>query len=59
MVLAGEFFRPQQFLYFFPLPHEQGSLRPTFFAAVIGLGGFSSRVRSSIFSGLSCTNSIL
>src|SRR6266568_7589634 len=22
--------RPQQFLYFFPLPHGQGSLRPTF-----------------------------
>ena len=23
-------FLPQQFLYFFPLPHGQGSLRPTF-----------------------------
>lgn len=22
-------FRPQHFLYFFPLPHGQGSLRPT------------------------------
>jgi len=23
------FFKPQQFLYFFPLPQGQGSLRPT------------------------------
>jgi hypothetical protein len=46
----------QQFLYFFPLPHGQGSLRPTFFSTILGLGGFSNRVKSEIssdFLGLS------
>ena len=50
---------PQQFLYFFPLPQGQGALRPTFIAATFGVGGFSNRVRSAIFSGLSGSISIL
>src|SRR6202043_1485594 len=35
---------PQQFLYFFPLPHGQGSLRPTFGASlrVVGITSSSS-----------------
>ena len=49
----------QQFLYFFPLPHGQGSLRPTFFSTILCLGGFSNRVKSVISSGLSGSNSIL
>src|SRR5437870_1435393 len=53
------FYLPQQFLYFFPLPHGQGSLRPTFFSAIFGLSGFNKRVKSAISSGLSGSNSIL
>src|SRR4030095_4413008 len=49
----------QQFLYFFPLPHGHGSLRPTFFSTILGLGGFSNRVKSEISSDLSGSNSIL
>ena len=49
----------QQFLYFFPLPHGHGSLRPTFLSTILGLGGFSNRVKSKIFSDLSGSNSIL
>jgi hypothetical protein len=49
----------QQFLYFFPLPHRHGSLRPTFFSIILCLGGFSNRVKSVISSGLSGSNVIL
>ena len=33
VLLSGDFYasRPQQFLYFLPLPQGQGSLRPIFF----------------------------
>jgi hypothetical protein len=51
-------YRPQQFLDFFPLPHGQGSLRPTFFPAIVGFGGFSNRIRSLTSSGLSGSNPI-
>lgn len=50
--------RPQQFLDFFPLPHGQGSLRPTFFAAIVGFGGFNNRIRSLTSSGLLGSNPI-
>jgi hypothetical protein len=30
---------PQHFLYFLPLPHGQGSLRPTFGSRMSGLAG--------------------
>src|SRR5215813_11934543 len=49
----------QQFLYFFPLPHGHGSLRPTFFSTILGLGRFSNSVKSEISSGLSGSSSIL
>ena len=49
----------QQFLNFLPLPHGHGSLRPTFFSTILGLGGFSNRVKSAISSGLSGSNVIL
>ena len=43
----------QHFLNFLPLPHGQGSFRPTFGPACFGLGGLRSRVTSEISSGLS------
>jgi hypothetical protein len=49
---------PQQFLDFLPLPHGQGSLRPTFFSAIIGFSGFNNRFRSLTSSGFSGSNSI-
>lgn|SRR5687767_6108699 len=56
---ARRVYWPQQFLYFFPLPHGHGSLRPTFFSAIAGLRGFNSLVKSAISSGLSGSKSIL
>jgi hypothetical protein len=50
---------PQHFLYFLPLPHGQGSLRPTFFSATCGVGQFNSVSKSVMSSGLSGANSIL
>jgi hypothetical protein len=35
---------PQHFLYFFPLPHGQGSLRPIFGSRMSGLAGTYSAV---------------
>ena len=49
----------QQFLCFLPLPHGHGSLRPTFFSTILGLGRFSNSVKSEISSGLSGSSSIL
>jgi hypothetical protein len=46
----------QQFLNFFPLPHWQGWLRPTFFSALIGFMGFNNRFRSLTSSGFSGSN---
>jgi len=43
----------QQFLDFLPLPHRQGSLRPTFVATTIGFCGCSKRSKSPTSSGLS------
>jgi len=37
LVRANYATRPQQFLYFLPLPHGQGSLRPILFA-IMGRG---------------------
>ena len=48
----------QQFLNFFPLPHWQGSLRPTFFSAIVGFSGFNKRFRSLTSSGFSGSNAI-
>ena len=48
----------QHFLYFLPLPHGQGSLRPGFFSAIFVLGEFNNSSRSLISSGLSGANSI-
>jgi hypothetical protein len=48
----------QQFLNFFPLPHGQGSLRLTFFSAIVGFGGFNNRSRSLTSSGFSGSNPI-
>src|SRR3989337_495464 len=50
---------PQQILYFLPLPHEQGSLRPSFFSTLFGFGGFNRRSRAVISSGLSGSSAIL
>ena len=50
---------PQHFLYFRPLPHGQGSFRPTFFAATIVFGGFNKISRSLISSGSSGSNPIV
>jgi hypothetical protein len=50
---------PQHFLYFFPLPHGQGALRPTFFSTSCGFGQFSKISKSAISSGLCGSNSIL
>ena len=41
-----------------PLPHGQGSLRPTFFPAMVGFGGFNNRFGSLTSSGLSGSNPI-
>ena len=38
---------PQQFLNFFPLPHGQGSFRPTF-SVITGAAGFGSEIYSNI-----------
>ena len=46
------FYLPQHFLYFFPLPQGQGSLRPICIAK-FGDGGFNRRSISEISSGLS------
>jgi hypothetical protein len=46
-------FLKQHCLYFKPLLHGQGSLRPTFVWTVIGAWGFRSRSTSEISSGLS------
>ncbi len=53
------FYLPQHFLYFFPLPHGQGSLRPTFFSAIFGFAGFNNLSKSVISSGLSGSNPIV
>ena len=37
---SGNWPAPQHFLYFLPLPQGQGSLRPTFWAAVLRTGCF-------------------
>ena len=50
---------PQHFLYFFPLPHGQGSLRPTFFSAIFVFSGFNNISKFVISSGLSGSNSIV
>jgi hypothetical protein len=50
---------PQHFLYFLPLPHMQGSFRPTFFAATIVFGGFNKISKSLISSGSSGSNPIV
>ncbi|SJM94344.1 hypothetical protein CRENPOLYSF1_530031 [Crenothrix polyspora] len=42
----------QHFLYFFPLPQGQASLR-LIFAEIAGLGGFKAFSKSEISSGLS------
>jgi len=44
---------PQHFLYFFPLPHGQDSLRPTCLSAIFVFSGFNNISRSFISSGLS------
>ncbi len=49
----GDAATSQHFLNFLPLPHGQGSLRPTFVAATTGAGGWSARSRSERSSGLS------
>src|SRR5699024_8997612 len=48
-------FRPQQFLYFLPLPQGQGSLRPTFWEAdtLRGCRGWSPARCAS--TGLACS----
>ncbi len=46
------FEEPQHFLYFLPLPHEQGSLRPTS-SDLIGSFEPNNFSRSEMFSGLS------
>lgn len=56
---CNESYLPQQFLYFFPLPHGQSSLRPIFFSAVLVLGGFNNISKSVISSGLSGSNPIV
>jgi hypothetical protein len=35
-------FLPQHFLYFFPLPHGQGSFLPIFFPSLLTVSGFSA-----------------
>ena len=50
---------PQHFLYLFPLPHGQGSLRLTFFSASLGCGQFNNISKSVISSGLSRATSIV
>ncbi len=50
---------PQHFLYFLPLPQGQGSLRPTFFSAILVFGGFNNISKSLMSSGLSGSNSIV
>jgi len=37
--IGRNFQAPQHFLYFFPLPHGQGSFRPIFFFLVTGCFG--------------------
>jgi hypothetical protein len=43
----------QHFLYFFPLPHGQASLRPGLLLPTTGTGGFSSLSKPLISSGCS------
>jgi len=50
---------PQHFLCFFPLPHGQGSLRPTLFSAIFNFGGFNNISKSVMSSGLSGSNPIV
>jgi hypothetical protein len=45
--------RPQHCLYFFPLPHGQGSLRPTFGPLRTGLA-FSIAAAASLTMSLPC-----
>ena len=49
----------QHFLYFLPLPHGQGSLRPTFFSAIFVFIGFNNISKALISSGSSGSNSIV
>lgn len=52
-VLQSIAYMPQHFLYFFPLPHGQGSLRPIFFSTLLVAVGFNNNSKSAISSGLS------
>src|SRR3972149_7912695 len=53
-IKSGFQFVPQHFLYFLPLPHGQGSLRPNF-SDWAGKGGFNAFSKSEISSGLSAS----
>ncbi len=57
--LWGGLYLAQHFLYFLPLPHGHGSLRPTFFSAIFVFNGFNNMSKSLVSSGLSGSNSIL
>jgi hypothetical protein len=49
---------PQHFLYFLPLPHGQGALRPTFSSVIFVFCGFNNISKSVISSSLSGSSAI-
>lgn len=56
--LSAGYDYPQQFLYLFPLPQGQSSLRPVL-DELTGSGGWSSFMRSDMFSGFSGSNPMI
>jgi hypothetical protein len=55
MATFGYCVRPQHFLYFFPLPHGHGSLRPTLRSAFIGSMPSSPLAASIAASRMACS----